>query len=68
MFYIISFSINFLFKYSACTVAKNQFESLKILETKKITNCKAELDNGTYIDLSTLDNPSDPLYNLFFFY
>jgi hypothetical protein len=31
---------------------------------EKITNCKVKLDDGSIIDLTSLDNPTNPRYNI----
>lgn len=59
--FFIFFLFFTLYQLASLSVAKDQNEFLKNLETKKINNCKVELDNGSYIDLASLDNPSDPL-------
>lgn len=58
------------FKYSYCILysiilitLKNRIECSEnnaIYAPKKLTNCKAQLDNGKIIDLSPLDDSQNP--------
>ncbi|CAF0879776.1 unnamed protein product [Brachionus calyciflorus] len=39
-------------------------DTIKNNKVEKLSNCKAKFDNGSIIDLSSLDNPSSPLSTL----
>ncbi|RNA04789.1 hypothetical protein BpHYR1_035719, partial [Brachionus plicatilis] len=47
--------------FSSSFIYKNRVDLQEDLKIKKISNCKAELNNGSFIDLKSLDNPSDPM-------
>lgn len=38
------------------------FCHVKCLKINKISNCKTKLDDDSIIDLSPLNNPSNPMY------
>lgn len=55
---VIVFSILFAFVLNDVESSLNGTK--KLYDPKKITNCKAQLDDGKIIDLSSLDNANSP--------
>ncbi|RNA34492.1 hypothetical protein BpHYR1_048774 [Brachionus plicatilis] len=45
----------------ANSLVQNHLKNFGNFKTKKLSDCKAELDDGRIVDLSSLDNPSNPI-------
>ena len=45
----------------------NLFAGSKLAKPKKLSNCKAQLDDGTIVDLTSLDNAASPRYSVIFY-
>ncbi len=52
--------VHLLFLTTICVHSKSDLKNLK--KPKKLSNCKAQLDDGSIIDLTSLDNAGSPRF------
>lgn len=59
---LVFITIIFSFLYQAKCLNTKLNTIKKNLFKEKLSNCKVKLDDGSIIDLSELNNPSNPMY------